>query len=133
MPEVVLGTSAVGEASFGGEAAVPVAGFAVALVCREPVSREDVPWIQEIDRRLRERVFPLLGGTNVHLTVTALLFEAEKDAQFDRQSRLGQNPLPGGIEGLRRVIVFAGAVPEGGAWPHGHMAPPPRELIEGDD
>jgi len=120
VPEVLLGTSVVGEAAFGGEAEVPVDGFSITLVCREPLSREDVPWLREIESRLRERVFPRLGGTNVHVTVTALLFEPLLDAELDEQSRLGHHPLPGGKKGLRRVVVFAGPVRSSAARPHDH-------------
>ncbi len=111
VPEVVLGTSVVGEAAFGGEAEVPVPSFAVTLVCNEPRSRADQPWVEEIHHRLKQRLFLRLAGTSVHLQVTALLFEPEPVAQFDERSRLGQNELPGGTAGLRRVLVFAGAVP----------------------
>lgn len=130
LPNVVLGGSTLGEAAFGGEAEIPVLGLQVTLLCREAASYEDVPWLREIPRRLAERVLPLLAGTSLHLTVKALLFERGRDAQFDGASRVGENPLPGGDDGLQRTVVFSGPVSETGRADHEHGSPPSEELVD---
>jgi hypothetical protein len=110
-----LGTSQLGECSFGDFARVGVHDMEVTLYCEEAIFRGTTPWIREGDRRLRSSVFPLLDEVCLTLTVVFVLLDHGEGARLGPTSYAGHNPMwrPGlGVKlPASRVEVYRGALP----------------------
>jgi hypothetical protein len=115
-----LGSSELGSASFGWMTRIDVHDFQVTLTCEESLQRPQVPWLEEVRRRLRAIVFPALEPVCMNLTIVlelrdddavAVLHDGDGPAP---ESYLGQDPLgrPGG-GGLpaRKVVLYRGLLP----------------------
>ncbi|MDC0723571.1 hypothetical protein [Nannocystis bainbridge] len=111
----VLGTSELGECSFGEYARVGVHDMEVTLFCEDALYRERIPWIHEGDRRLRSSVFPLLDEVCLTLTVVFVLLRHGEGARLGPPGRAGHNPMwrPGTAPALppSRVEVYRGTLP----------------------
>ncbi len=110
-----LGTSQLGECSFGDFARVGVHDLEVTLFCDEVIYRGTTPWIHEGDRRLRSSVFPLLDEVCMTLTVVFVLQHHGEGARVGPPSQAGYNPMwrAGAAANLpaSRVEVYRGALP----------------------
>lgn len=111
----VLGTSQLGECSFGDFARVGVHDMEVTLFCDSALYRNATPWIHEGDRRLRSSVFPLLDEICLTLTVVFVLLDHGEGARVGPPGRAGHDPMwrPGLGTALppSRVEVYRGALP----------------------
>jgi len=117
-----LGFSELGGACLGTATRIDVHDFQVTLTSEESQLRPGVPWLHEVDRRLRTIVFPALDPVCMNLTV---VLEIEPDTAVaalhdqlepERDSYLGVDPL--GRSGrtvaappLRRVVLYRGLLP----------------------
>ncbi|HWU89801.1 MAG TPA: hypothetical protein VN253_21215 [Kofleriaceae bacterium] len=120
-----LGFSDLGSACFGAMTRIDVHDFQVTLTCEESLARPGIPWVQEIDRRLRALVFPALDPVCMNLTVVVELEDDHAVATLSDEdgpqpdSYLGQDPLgqdprslPGAADPpVRRVILYHGLLP----------------------
>jgi hypothetical protein len=114
-----LGFSDLGSASLGAATRIDVHDFQITLRCEDAVMRPGVPWLHEVDRRLRTIVFPALDPVCMNLTVvlelgdrTAAMLRDDRDPP--RGSYLGQDSLgkPGaGSLSPRRVVLYRGLLP----------------------
>jgi hypothetical protein len=112
-----LGTSKIGECSFGDVARIGVHDMAVVLVCGSANYHPGVPWLHEGDRRLRSFVFPLLDEVCMTLTVAFVLLDRGEGLQlgptgfanyhpmWQQDVTAGATPPPGRIE------LYRGALP----------------------
>lgn len=138
-PGVRLGTAQLGSAALGAQAVVPVRDLEVTLVCDNRLSDLDepadgqrasrAPWVLEVEKRLQERIFPLLRETGMHLAVVLLLLDQQAVARLDTRgsiedrSYLGYDPVgprrratdtparPGDPAKPLRVVLFSGPIP----------------------
>lgn len=110
-----LGTSQLGECSFGDFARVGVHEMEVTLVCADAIYSGATPWIREGDRRLRSTVFPLLDEVCLNLTVVFVLLDHGEGARLGPRNYAGHHPMwrPGLGVPLppSRVEVYRGALP----------------------
>jgi hypothetical protein len=115
-----LGLSALGSACVGATTPVDIHDFQVTLRCSESLLRPGVPWLHELDRRLRAIVFPALEPVAMNLTVVLELADDRAVAMLHddrpppRDSYLGSDPLGrfGAPDGPpRRVVMFRGLLP----------------------
>jgi hypothetical protein len=106
-----LGSSKLGSACFGAVARIDVHDFQVTLRCEESLLRPGVPWLHEVERRLRTIVFPTLEPVCMNLTIVLELADngavaALSDGPGPRpDSYLGVSPLGG------RRVVYRGLLP----------------------
>jgi hypothetical protein len=115
-----LGSSELGSACFGAVTQIDVHDFQVTLRCDDSLARAGVPWLHEVDRRLRTTVFPALEPVCMNLTIMLELQDDSAAAQLRddrtplRNSYLGQDPLgrPSATDApARRVILYHGLLP----------------------
>jgi hypothetical protein len=115
-----LGYSALGSACLGASTRIDVHDFQVTLRAGESLLRPGVPWLSEVDRRLRTIVFPALEPVAMNLTIVLELADdhavamLRDDREPPRESYLGMDPLslPGGPGGpARRVVLYRGLLP----------------------
>ncbi|MCY1059603.1 hypothetical protein [Nannocystis sp. SCPEA4] len=92
-----LGSSRMGECSFGDVAHVGMHDMEVTLLCEDAIYRGTTPWVQEGDRRLRSAVFPLLDEVCVTLTVAFVLLGHGEGAHLGPGSYAGYNPMLGPV------------------------------------
>jgi hypothetical protein len=115
-----LGFSALGSACLGASTRIDVHDFQVTLRCDESLLRPGVPWLHEVDRRLRTIVFPALEPVSMNLTIVLELADDRAVAMLrddrapPRESYLGMDPLglpgaPGGPP--RRIVLYRGLLP----------------------
>ncbi len=124
-----LGFSALGSACLGASTRIDVHDFQVTLRAGESLLRPGVPWLHEVDRRLRTLVFPALEPVSMNLTIILELADDRAFAMLrddrapPRESYLGMDPfgVPGAPGGpARRVVLYRGLLP--------HHAPDTDEL-----
>lgn len=109
MDAPVLGKMRLGfQAVFGKQVELPVPGTRVTLVAEEDDYAEGQPWAQEVERRLRELVFPLLRGAGVDLEVWLVIRAQRGWLRLKENSYLGYEGLLGGKPGFRRILIFSG-------------------------
>ena len=115
-----LGLSDLGSACLGAVTRIDVHDFQVTLRCEDSLLRPGVPWLHEVDRRLRTIVFRALEPVCMNLTVILELDDDRAVATLrddrgpQRDSYLGQDPLgrPGDAGApARRVILYHGLLP----------------------
>ena len=114
-----LGSSDLGSACLGAATRIDVHDFQITLRCEDAVMRPGVPWLHEVDRRLRTIVFPALDPVCMNLTVvlelgdrTAAMLHDDRDPP--RGSYLGQDSLgtpEAGSLPPRRVVLYRGLLP----------------------
>jgi hypothetical protein len=118
-----LGFSALGSACLGASTRIDVHDFQVTLRAGESVLRPGVPWLHELDRRLRTIVFPALEPVSMNLTIVLELADdrafamLRTDREPPRESYLGMDPL--GVPGVprvsggpaRRIVLYRGLLP----------------------
>ncbi|MCE9666984.1 type VI secretion system baseplate subunit TssG [Myxococcus stipitatus] len=104
-----LGGAALGDGTaMGGYATVPTGGLEAWLYVDEAFSGTGAPWAVEARRRLRARVLPHLTDTPVFLTVMLVLRDQHGHARIEDTSHLGYEPIIGGPEEPRQVVLFSG-------------------------
>lgn len=115
-----LGSSALGSACLGASTRIDVHDFQVTLRAGESLVRPGVPWLHEVDRRLRTLVFPALEPVSMNLTIVLELADdrafamLRDDREPPRESYLGMDPLgrPGAPGGpARRIVLYRGLLP----------------------
>jgi hypothetical protein len=115
-----LGFSDLGRACFGAITQIDVHDFQVTLRCEDSLAHPGVPWLHEIDRRLRTTVFPALEPVCMNLTIVLELDDDSAAAQLRddrkplRDSYLGQDPLgwPAAARApARTVVLYHGLLP----------------------
>ncbi|HEX8110468.1 MAG TPA: hypothetical protein VF516_22200, partial [Kofleriaceae bacterium] len=105
-----LGFSALGSACLGASTRIDVHDFQVTLRAGESLLRPGVPWLHEVDRRLRTTVFPALEPVSMNLTIVLELADDRAFAMLrddrppPRESYIGMDPLglPGAPDGPAR-------------------------------
>jgi len=108
--EVCLGFGALGVATLGGQAVLPVGGLDVVLRTVESRTWSDGAWSQEGRRRVAEHVLPALAGTGAFLRVVLVDTQAASRLALSAETYLGYDPLVG--DAAPRVnILFEGHVP----------------------
>lgn len=106
---VRLGNSVLGlGCSFGGVAKVPVTGTVVALYSDEAYTPTGRLWVEEAERRVRERVLPLLAETDLVLEISLLVRDRPQNAQLAPHHYVGYDALPGGAWHAQRLLLFDG-------------------------
>jgi len=115
-----LGSSELGSACFGAVTQIDVHDFQVTLRCEDSLAHPGVPWLTEVDRRMRTTVFPALEPVCMNLTIVLELEDDLAAAQLrddrapQRSSYLGQDPLgaPSATGATaRRVVLYHGLLP----------------------
>lgn len=116
-----LGFSALGSACLGASTRIDVHDFQVTLRAGESLLRPGVPWLHEVDRRLRTIAFPALEPVSMNLTIVLELADDRAFAMLrddrapPRESYLGTDPLglPGAPGGrARRIVLYRGLLPQ---------------------
>ncbi|NVJ23149.1 MULTISPECIES: hypothetical protein [Myxococcus] len=106
---IQLGGAALGDGtSMGGFATVPTGGLEAWLHMSESFSGTGTAWAIEARRRLRSRVLPHLIDTPVFLTVVLVIRDQHGHARVEDSSHLGYEPIIGGPEQSRQVVLFSG-------------------------
>jgi predicted component of type VI protein secretion system len=109
MDAPVLGKTRLGyQAVFGKRVDLPVPGSRITLIAEEDDFAAGQPWPQEIERRLRELVFPLLRGAGVDLEIWLVIRAQRGWLRLEQNSYLGYEGMMGGRPGFRRILIFSG-------------------------
>ncbi|AKF85826.1 Type VI secretion, VasB, ImpH, VC_A0111 [Myxococcus fulvus] len=104
-----LGGAALGDGTaMGGFATVPTGGLEAWLYVDESFCGTGAAWAVEARRRLRSRVLPHLVDTPVFLTVALVIRDQHGHARVEDTSHLGYEPIIGGPEEDRQVVLFSG-------------------------
>lgn len=100
-----------GGGTLGGRASVPVAGFAVRLTSDEETTSRSRPWAEEVHRRLRAVIFPVLEDGDLDLDIVLVIRGQRAFARLQSGGYLGFDRIRGGEERHRVVKIFRGGVP----------------------
>lgn len=107
-PDARLGAAALGAAALSGRAVVPVRALEVRIACRDHLSPlldaegGQRHWAVVALERLRARIFPVLRGAGLHLTVWLLVLDEGARARIQgarslEQSYLSYEPVRGKV------------------------------------
>lgn len=108
-----IGTAALGDGTaIGGFASIPVGGMEVRLCFDDSFSGTGIPWALEADRRFDKQIVPLIGETDLTLTLWLRFRDQTSFARLRDDSYLGYDPLQGGPEHPLDVLLFSGNVAE---------------------
>ncbi len=104
-----LGSSALGDgAAVGGFATVPMGGVLAWIYLDEAHTGDGRPWAEQARARFQEGVLPYLAESELPLTVIVVLRDQSSYARLHDTSYLGYDPLRGGPEHARQIILFSG-------------------------
>ncbi|MDY7233066.1 hypothetical protein [Hyalangium rubrum] len=104
-----LGSGALGDgAAVGGFASVPMGGVIVWIYLDGSSTGDGKPWAEEARLRLHERILPYLVDALAPVTVILVLRDQQGFAQLEDTSYLGYDPIRGGPEHARQIILFSG-------------------------
>ncbi len=106
-----LGASALGRGSLGAVSSVPISASEVTLYCDEEYTERGIPWADEIQRRLRSTIFPVLRDTGIDLRLTLVIWSQRGWARLKPGSYLGFDRIRGGEARRRVVLIHRGPVP----------------------
>jgi hypothetical protein len=114
-----LGSSALGSACLGATTQIDIHDFQITLRCEDSTMQPGVPWLHEIDRRLRSVAFPALEPVCINLTIV-LEFEDDQTAAALRDERVPPGGSYLGVDPLgrtaaprrpRRIVLYRGVMP----------------------
>jgi hypothetical protein len=106
--ETVLGTDPI----FGEKTSVPVHGNSVTLLSEFETTNSGEPWPREINRRLNDLIFPILGSIGMDLEILLIIRTQKTWAKLHSESYLGYDKIRGGKEHYRRIQIFMGRIPD---------------------
>ncbi|TYT73912.1 hypothetical protein [Desulfobotulus mexicanus] len=109
----ILGTAVFGRnAVLGGSLRQPARGLRVEMFTDSETAPCGLPWMQLINRRLEEIVFPVLGAVGVELEIFLVLSGKKNPVQLRSGASLGYDVIEGGDSKHRILPVFSGCVLE---------------------
>lgn len=107
----VLGETRFGRnAVLGGRMRQAARGLKVELCTDSESASCGSPWMQVIEKRLRETVFPVLGAVGVELEIVLVLSGQRNRVVLRSGASLGYDVLKGGEAGHRYLPVFSGTI-----------------------
>ena len=105
----ILGNAILGDTStFGDKTIILAEGIKVTFFADEELNNQNVPWPQEIRRRLKEEVFPIFSSAGMDIKVMLVIKFQNTWARLQPDSYLGYDKIQGGRNQLRVIKVYTG-------------------------
>jgi predicted component of type VI protein secretion system len=87
---------------------VPVAGLRITLISDEGEFTNKLPWAEEIERRLKKLMLPVLQGIDLDLEIWLMIRSQTSWLSLKANSYLGYENIVGDADKMRQIRVFSG-------------------------
>jgi len=87
---------------------IPVAGLRITLISDEDEFTNKQPWPDEIERRLKKLMLPILQGIDLDLEIWLMIRSQTSWLSLKANSYLGYENIVGDADKMRQIRVFSG-------------------------
>lgn len=87
---------------------IPVAGLRITLISDEDDFTKNQPWPDEIERRLKKLMLPILQGIDLDLEIWLMIRSQTSWLSLKANSYLGYENIVGDADKMRQIRVFSG-------------------------
>jgi hypothetical protein len=111
-----LGAPIIGKSKLGYQAVLgkikklPVLGKRITLITDEDEFKKYEPWPVEIEKRLREIIFPILQPVDVYLEIWVVIRSQGNWLSLQENSYLGYENIVSNNLQFRKILIFSGHV-----------------------